>query len=71
MIASDAENRFDTIHDWHLEIHQGHIGFVPFKEIERLLPVGRFGNQRHIFMRLESECNSVTNQRVVVNGNKF
>ena len=54
--------------DWHLEIHQGHIGFVPFKELECLLPVRRFGNEHHIFMSLQSECDSVTNQRVVVNG---
>src|SRR5258705_13751753 len=67
--AANRNDRIDTVHLRHLQVHQGDIRTVRAELLNRFTSVGRFGDQRHVRLTGDEARDPLAEERMVVDRN--
>jgi hypothetical protein len=66
-LAADGEHGIDTIHLWHLQIHQRYVWSELSKCLNCFPAIRCLGDEFHVALSLQGECNAVPDERVIIN----
>jgi hypothetical protein len=65
-LAANRSDGVNTVHVWHLQVHEGYVRLIFSKQVERFAPVGGFANQFHILFAPDQGSDAVAEERVIV-----